>query len=97
MNDCIQNGPYKNIKHALQTEAEVKHLVYLLDHNEVNLVGFLFIRRLNHAWGVCSAGPLLSANRLQCALAITSPRTKSIGSSEEKSFFSSAVILYEGY
>lgn len=68
-----------------------------MDRNKINLVGFLWLRRLNYAWATCSNGVELNANRILCALSITSPRTRHIIPSEEKAFFAATVILKDGY
>lgn len=68
-----------------------------MDRDEMNLVGFLYLRRINYAWATCSSGTNLPANRIMCALAITSPRARTLLPNEEKAFFQTAVVLTDGY
>jgi len=65
----------------------------MMDANNVNFIRFLWIRRLNYAWATCSTGTFLQPNRIVCALSITSPRMRTLNPSEEKSFFTTSVIL----
>jgi len=85
------------VKHILDTDDKIAKLLFFMDRDEMNLVGFLYLRRINYAWATCSSGTNLPANRIMCALAITSPRARTLLPSEEKAFFQTAVVLTDGY
>jgi len=97
MANCLESLDFKNIKFALDTPEKINKLFHYIDRNRANLVGFLWFRRLNYAWATCSNGIELNANRIYCALTVTSPRTRTIIPSEEKAFFAASVILVDGY
>lgn len=97
MKACLDSLDFSNIKHSLDTEEKITQMFHYMDRNAANLIGFLWLRRLNYAWATCSNGVMLNANRLLCALTITSPRTRHLIPSEEKAFFTTAVILEDGY
>lgn len=78
MKDCFETLDFKNIKFALDTPEKINQIFHYTDRNEANLIGFLWLRRLNYAWGTCSNGMELNANRIYCALTVTSPRTHNL-------------------
>jgi len=94
---CLGTSDFSQIKHNVDSEEALTQLIHFMDRNEANLIGFLWLRRLNYAWATCSNGVTLNANRILCALTITSPRTRNLIPSEEKAFFAATVVLSEGY
>ena len=52
---------FSNIKHSLDTEEKITMMFHYMDRNAANLIGFLWLRRLNYAWATCSNGVMLNA------------------------------------
>jgi len=63
----------------------------------ITFYNFIFLRRVNLAMKTCGEVGTLSPNKIYCALAITSPRTKGIFTPEEKQIYLSAIILSDGF
>jgi len=94
---CLDLIDFSQIKHNINTDDAIAEILHFMDRNEANLIGFIWLRRLNYAWKTCSNGVQLNANRVLCALTITSPRTRHLIPAEEKAFFQSTIILSQGY
>lgn len=47
----------------MDSEEALTKLIHFMDRNEANLIGFLWLRRLNYAWATCSNGVTLNAVR----------------------------------
>ena len=76
MMSCIENtDAFENI-HKLGKDIELFSFIFDKDKDkdEMNIFQFLFVKRLNLAWGECaSGGPSLSMADIPCAMRIMVP------------------------
>ena len=45
---------FQSIAHHFKTDDDIELLLHHMDCNDANLHGYIFLRRLNHAWNVCA-------------------------------------------
>lgn len=88
---------FSYINFVLKEDDKIELMEHLLDQNKINLFSYIYMRRLNYAWKVCSTSGSLAANQIQCAVSHTNPRSLSLSSYEEKTFFQLAVRLNRGF
>jgi len=61
------------------------------------LYHYIFLRRVNNAINNCGDYGNILPQKIYCALAITSPRTRELFTPEEKQIYLSGIILVNGY
>ena len=70
----------------------------LLDNSAgLTLFHYIFLRKVNYALDECGDNGYLRSNKIYCALAITSPRTRHLAAPEEKTLYTSAIVLSDGF
>lgn len=95
---AFEDQPYfKQINQGFKDIQEVELLAFYMDTTNFNLIHYIFLRRLNVAWKQCGEGSSLSPTQINCALAITVPRTQTLEAASEKAIYRSAIILVNGY
>jgi hypothetical protein len=60
LKDCLGSFKFKNIlilasdfsqiKHNIDSDEALTKILHFMDRNKANLIGFLWLRRLNYAW-----------------------------------------------
>jgi len=50
LKDCLGTSDFSQIKHNIDSDEALTKILHFMDRNKANLIGFLWLRRLNYAW-----------------------------------------------